>query len=135
MEGKHPRSIIRCIRVERVVFGINSSPFLAQFVLQHHARKHQADHGRATETILKSTYMDDSMDSVQDEKQGIGLYRQLSCLFNKAGMHAHKLLSNSPTVLSEVQIQEVRSGSRLRSSAVHQNARCMVASQQRQIYV
>ena len=47
-------------KFDRVVFGINSSPFLAQFVLQHHAREHQADYGRATETILKSTYMDDS---------------------------------------------------------------------------
>ena len=94
---------------DRVVFGINSSPFLAQFVLQHHAREHQADYGRATETILKSTYMDDSMDSVLDEKQGIGLYRQLSCLLNKAGMHAHKWLSNSPTVLSKVPIQDRKS--------------------------
>ena len=94
---------------DRVVFGINSSPFLAQFVLQHHARKHQADYGRATETILKSTYMDDSMDSVLNEKQGIGLYRQLWCLLNKAGMHAHKWLSNSPNVLSEVPIQDQKS--------------------------
>ena len=96
-------------KFDRVIFGINSSPFLAQFVLQHHARKHQADYGRATETILKSTYMDDSMDSVLDEKQGIGLYRQLSCLLNKAGMHAHKWLSNSPTVLSKVPIQDRKS--------------------------
>ena len=44
---------------DRVVFGINSSPFLAQFVLQHHAKKHQSDYDRAAETILKATYMDD----------------------------------------------------------------------------
>ena len=49
------------------------------------------------------------MDSVLDEKQGIGLYRQLSCLLNKAGMHAHKWLSNSPTVLSKVPIQDWKS--------------------------
>ena len=78
-------------------------------MLQHHARKHQADYGRATETILKSTYMDDSMDSVLDEKQGIRLYRQLSCLLNKAGMNAHKCFFNSPTVLSEVPIQDKKS--------------------------
>ena len=46
------------------------------------------------------------MDSALDEKQGIRLYRQLSCLLNKAGMHSHKWLSNSPNVLSEVQIQD-----------------------------
>ena len=48
------------------------------------------------------------MDSVLDEKQGIGLNRQLSCLLNKAGMHAHKWLSNSP-LLSKVPIQDRKS--------------------------
>ena len=94
---------------DRVVFGINSSPFLAQFVLQHHANKHQCDYDRAAETILNATYIDDSMDSVQDEEQGIRLYRQLSYLLSKAGMHARKWLSNSPTVLSEVPIQDQKS--------------------------
>ena len=38
---------------DRVMFATNSSPFLAQFVLQHHARNHRSDYGRAAETILK----------------------------------------------------------------------------------
>ncbi|VDI43478.1 Hypothetical predicted protein [Mytilus galloprovincialis] len=33
---------------------------------------------RAAETVLKSTYMDDSMDSVINDEQGIELYNQLS---------------------------------------------------------
>ena len=94
---------------DRVVFGVNSSPFLAQFLLQHHARKHQSDYRRATETILKSTYMDDSMDSVLEEKQGIDLYRQLSCILTNAGVHARKWLSNSPKVLSEIPVQDRKS--------------------------
>lgn len=93
---------------DRVVFGINSSPFLAQFVL-HHARKHQRDYGRAAKAILKAMYMYDSIDAVLDEKQAICLYRQLSCLLTKAGMHARKCLSNSPTVLAEVPIQDRKS--------------------------
>ena len=94
---------------DRVVFGMNSSPFLAQYVLRNHALKHQNDYSRATETILKSTYMDDSMDSMQDDEQGICLYRQLSCLLNKAGMHARKWVSNSPNMLAEVPIQDRKS--------------------------
>ena len=73
---------------DRVVFGVNSSPFQAQFVLQHHAKKLQDDFPIAAETILKATYMDDSMDSVSSEEQGIELHRQLSLLLTKAGMHA-----------------------------------------------
>ena len=32
----------------------------------------------AAERVLKSTYMDDSMDSVVDESQGINLYEELN---------------------------------------------------------
>ncbi len=51
----------------RVVFGLNSSPFRAQHVSQQHAKKYQKEFPMAAETVLKSTYMDDSMDSVQTE--------------------------------------------------------------------
>ena len=44
----------------RVVFGVNSSPFLAQFITQHHAETHRTEYPLAAETALKSTYMDDS---------------------------------------------------------------------------
>ena len=51
---------------DRVVFGVNSSNFQAQFVAREHAKKYQSEFPLAAETILKSTYMDDSMDSVPD---------------------------------------------------------------------
>ena len=53
----------------------------------------------AAETVLRSTYMDDSMDSVANEDQVLELHRQLSQLLAQAGMHARKWLSNSPRVL------------------------------------
>ena len=90
----------------RVVIGITSSPFQAQFVIQKHAQLHKSEHPMASETALKSTYMDDSMDSVQDEEKGVQLYHQLAALWNKAGMHARKWLSNSPEVLSAIPIED-----------------------------
>ena len=65
------------------MFGVNVSPFLAQFVIQHHAQKFQESYGRAADTVFQSTYMDDSMDSVVNEKGGIILYKQLSELWDK----------------------------------------------------
>lgn len=56
----------------------------------------------AAETVLKSTYMDNSMDSVLNDEQGIKLYNQLSQLRGKAGMHARKWLSNSLVVLQSI---------------------------------
>ncbi|KAK3102963.1 hypothetical protein FSP39_015321 [Pinctada imbricata] len=87
---------------QSVVFGINSSPFQAQFVSQEHARKHENELPRAVETVLKSTYMDESLDSVETEEDGITLYNQLSDLWRRAGMYARKWLSNSKSVLKEV---------------------------------
>ena len=46
------------------------------------------------------------MDSVSDDQQGIELYRQLSQLWKGAGMHARKWLSNSPTVLNEIPLDD-----------------------------
>jgi len=86
----------------RLVFGINSSPFLAQFVSQFHAKQHEEQFPRAAEVILKSTYMDDSMDSVVDGAQGVKLYTDLSRLWAKAGMRTHKWVSNSSTVLQSI---------------------------------
>lgn len=85
---------------ERVVFGVNASPFMAQFVVQEHAKSHQAELPMAAETVLKSTYMDDSMDSVPDVESGCELYNQLSKLWGSAGMQDQKWLSNSPEVLA-----------------------------------
>ena len=58
---------------DRVVFGVNSFPFQAQFVLQNHIRNFEAGFPMAAEPVLKSTYMDDSMASVSNEEQGVEL--------------------------------------------------------------
>ena len=63
------------------VFGVNSSPFLAQFVSRHHAKMHEKQYPRAAEVILKLTYMDDSMNAVMDETEGVELYKELSELW------------------------------------------------------
>ena len=42
-------------KFDRVAFGVNSSLFQAQFVLQNHARNFEAGFPMAAETVLKST--------------------------------------------------------------------------------
>ena len=60
-----------------VVFGVDLSPFQAQFVPQSHAERHKDELPLAAETVSKSTCMDDSMDLVSDNSQGIELCKQL----------------------------------------------------------
>nr|XP_047141349.1 uncharacterized protein LOC124816272 [Hydra vulgaris] len=83
----------------RLVFGINSAPFMAQFVTQEHAGKYAKKFPLASEAVLEATYKDDTITSVVDEKVGIQLYKELTLLWGSAGMFAQKWLSNSVEVL------------------------------------
>lgn len=47
----------------------------SQFVAQENARRNQETYPLAAETVLESTYIDDSIDSVETEEEGIELYR------------------------------------------------------------
>ena len=77
------------------MFGVNSLPFQAQFVAQPNAEKHKDKFPMAAETVLKSIYMDNSMDSVADDNQALELYSQLDKLWPRAGMQPRKWLSDS----------------------------------------
>ena len=97
-QGKDPD----VFEFNRLVFGVNTSPFLAQLVCQEHARKFQKEFPNASETVLESAYMDDSLDSTPDEASAIELYQQLSSLWQGAHMRARKWISNSKRVLEQI---------------------------------
>ena len=64
----------------RVVFGKNSAPMQAELVAQENARKQQKSFHLATETVLKSACMDDSLDSAENDEEGVRLYHELKDL-------------------------------------------------------
>ena len=90
----------------RVVFRKNSAPMELQFVAQENARRNQDRYPLAAETVLKSTYMDDSIDSVENDEEEVELYRQLKALWGAANMQARKWISNSPEVMEKIPAEE-----------------------------
>ena len=86
----------------RVVFGKNSAPMEAQYATQENAHRFQDCYPLATDTVLKSTHMDDSIDSVEDEPTAETLHKELQELWKNAGMEARKWLSNSKQVMEAV---------------------------------
>ena len=86
----------------RVVFGANASPYMAQLVAQHNAEVNASQFPKAAETIGKSTYMDDSMDSTETVEEAIRLYRELKEAWSKAGMTPKKWMSYKPEVLKAI---------------------------------
>lgn len=72
----------------RVVFGLNVASFISQIVTQEYARKHKEEYPCAAEAVLKSTYMDDTMVSVENIEKAVKLYHELRELWGQAGMEA-----------------------------------------------
>ena len=85
----------------RVVFAKNSAPMESQFIAQENARRNQDRYPLAAETVLKSTYMDDLIDSVENDEEGVELYRQLKAPWGAANMQTRKWISNSPEVMQD----------------------------------
>ena len=112
-----------------LVFGVNSCPYQAQFVSRKHARENQEHYPIAAETILESTYMDDSMDSCPSEEEWIKLYEELSALW---GPQVCVPESGFPTqnkyFKRYLKRTGLRSGLRQRKFAFNENAWCVVVS-------
>ena len=83
----------------RVVFGKNSAPKEAQCVAQENARRLQGVYPLTAETVLKSTYMDDS---IEDGVTAGTLQTELQEIWKNAGMEARKWVSNSKQVLAAI---------------------------------
>eukprot|EP00117_Sycon_ciliatum_P035683 scpid49170/ scgid26997/ len=97
-----PDSPTRTYRFNRLVFGLNASPFIAQFVSRHHATKVATEYPLAADGINNSTYMDDTMDSVETDEEAVQLYTELMTVWSGCGMSARKWISNSATLLEKI---------------------------------
>jgi len=97
---------LKKFQFNRVVFGVNASPFMAQFVSKYNAQQFAKDLVRAKETILKSTYMDDCIDSVSTVEEAIELVRGLTEIWKHAGMEVHKWLTNKPAVIEVIPVEK-----------------------------
>ena len=84
-----------CFEFQRLVFGLDSAPFLGQYIFQKSAKENQKDFPFAAETVLQSTYMDDSMDSMVNEDEAVKLVPKLDELWRKNRMQPRRWLPSS----------------------------------------
>ena len=99
------RDDLICYEFNLLVSGANASPFLAQFVARKNDEIYRNEYPRNQEVVLKSTYMDDTMDSVVTESGYIEMYQQFSNHWKKAKMFAGKWLSKSSEVMDKIPIK------------------------------
>ncbi len=79
-------------------FGSAASPCIAMFTIKEHARRHKEEFPQAAETVMKSTLVDDNLDSADTVEEAKELARQLKQLYAAAGMELRKVVSNSSEV-------------------------------------
>ena len=91
----------------KVVFGVASSPFLANAVVEHHLRRLVEDSKdeeevEAAELLLRSMYVDDVLAAVENVDKAIKMASMISKIFKDMGMKATKYASNNSEVLATI---------------------------------
>ncbi|CAM1295397.1 Uncharacterised protein r2_g452 [Pycnogonum litorale] len=111
--GLDLRQPIGVYEAQRLTFGDKASPYLAQFVMREHAKKHRLSHPKAADICLFNVYMDDILFSVDRVEEAIDLRQQLVTLLSTAGFCVRKWCSNELRVLEGVPPQDREAGVRL----------------------
>lgn len=87
--------------LESMTFGASCSPAVAQFVKNSNAEKFTDKYPRAVQAIVKNHYVDDLLDSVDDEQEAIELIQQVRHIHAQANFEIRGWKSNSKKVMTD----------------------------------
>ena len=90
--------------MNRVTFGIASSPYLAVRTLQQAALDFGAEAPTASWHVTNSFYVDDLLGGADSEEAAEQLFGELRCMLGKGGFDLKKWRSNSLSVLSHIPV-------------------------------
>ena len=100
----------RTYRHKRVPFGLNCSPFLAQYTVVRTAEEMKGKLPLAHEIITSSRYVDDVCASLDNSKEAKQALIEVPEVFKGCGMEVHKVLSNDPEVLDSIDVEKRLNG-------------------------
>ena len=104
VDGEMPNVIV--LRFTRVVFGVNSSPFLLNATLDHHIRKYQEIDPLFVDKLLSSVYVDDVSLGSNDVDSTYELYLKSKLQLAEAGFKLRKFVTNSDELCCQVNANE-----------------------------
>ena len=104
-----PTEPVRTYCMNRVTFGVTSSPYVSVRALQQAANDFSTPGSTLTNHIQKSFYVDDLLAGADDIPSAISLYQGLRELLLKAGFSLKKWRSSSTEVLQQIpkDLQEI----------------------------
>ena len=93
-------SELDCFRFTRVVFGVNSSPFLLNATIRHHLESYQELDPDFVAEVLRSLYVDDYASGSSETNEAFTLVKKIQECFLQGGFNMRKWLSNSGELMN-----------------------------------
>lgn len=94
------------LRFTRVVFGVNSSPFLLNATIDHHMRRYQEIDPVFVDKFLSSIYVDDVSLGSSDVESTYELYLKSKSRLAEAGFKLRKFVTNSGELRCRINANE-----------------------------
>lgn len=85
-----------------MIFGACCSPTSAQYVKNINAEKFKNKFPRACDSIINNHYMDDMLDSVDDEEQAVRLAKEVRQIHAYGGFNIRGWISNKRVVTEQL---------------------------------
>ena len=97
---------VMVLRFSRVVFGVNSSPFILNATIRHHLNKCLLVDSVLARELLKSLYVDDYVSGKGDVGSAFTLSEEIKLCPKSGGFHMRKWSSNSESLLRSLEKDE-----------------------------
>ena len=101
-----PEPSIDVYRFNRVVFGVNCSPFLLNAVLRYHLSKYAEKDPDFATKMSNSFYVDDLVSGATDVESGLQLYEKARLRMKEGGFNLRKWRTNDLGLESEIERRE-----------------------------
>ena len=92
----------------RLPFGISSAAFQSAYIIRENARLHEKEFPESSKIIQTTCYVDDLVNSVENEQKCKVIIKQIIQIFEAGGYKTHKFCSNNKKVLADLP-EEIKS--------------------------
>ncbi|XP_063386121.1 uncharacterized protein LOC134672147 [Cydia fagiglandana] len=98
----NPAEPVKTYVMTSLIFGAKCSPFVAQFIKNKNALRHEHTEPAAVDAICNSHYADDYIQSLPDEETAVKMVSTISKIHAEGGFEIRNWTSNSTSVLDSV---------------------------------
>ena len=118
---KSEESEIIVYRFKRVVFGVNSSPFLLNAVLRHHIRNYETVDPEFVSKLMNNFYVDDLVSGCRDSKEAFAFFEKAKERMNEGGFKLRKWKTNDSALAKAIYESENVMEEKIKQSSVLQD--------------